>query len=269
MRTRIAISIMGSSPHTRGARSWLPPVPLGRGIIPAYAGCTPWCDRWRTIRRDHPRIRGVHAILYSAQDDYPGSSPHTRGAPCRSSVRSGHGRIIPAYAGCTYPSHRAGCAHTDHPRIRGVHHPLTTVPTIGAGSSPHTRGALDETTGGNSPSRIIPAYAGCTSPSYPHYALTEDHPRIRGVHSGTLPVPPMSLGSSPHTRGALGREVSLMARKRIIPAYAGCTENGATVRSGWTDHPRIRGVHCVMPTLSANCQGSSPHTRGAQECSSP
>ena len=30
----------GSSPHTRGARSWIPARPCSRGIIPAYAGST-------------------------------------------------------------------------------------------------------------------------------------------------------------------------------------------------------------------------------------
>ena len=154
----------GSSPHTRGARfehmhdleadgdhprirgeHWVRgcgrhPV---RGIIPAYAGSTlPATSRLRSTA---------------------GSSPHTRGAPCRKHLDLRKAR--------------------DHPRIRGEHsvraHEVAGVDGIipayagstilrqctrcsKMGSSPHTRGAP----------------CPCTS----RRRTRRDHPRIRGEH---------------------------------------------------------------------------------------
>ena len=114
---------MGSSPHTRGTRSW-----------PRSS------SRWR---RDHPRIRGEHCIhlrylLYTRgiipayagntsqstrhAGRIPGSSPHTRGTPHINSRRHALGG--------------------DHPRIRGEHRRPVLGPLAGRG--------------------IIPAYAGNT-----------------------------------------------------------------------------------------------------------
>ena len=50
----------GSSPHTRGAPSWIRAPVVGRGIIPAYAGSTELHVVGHTEKRDHPRIRGEH-----------------------------------------------------------------------------------------------------------------------------------------------------------------------------------------------------------------
>ena len=153
----------GSSPHTRGARRH------GRdgrglgGIIPAYAGSTTRSGCWPPRLGDHPRIRGehlgavplalplagiipayagsTHAICADKRLNV-GSSPHTRGARCR--------------------SRRSWRRRRDHPRIRGEHrgvdalwhHPAGIIPAYAGsttwsldylelclGSSPHTRGA--------------------------------------------------------------------------------------------------------------------------------
>ena len=196
---------MGSSPHTRGART---------ASTASYV-----------ITRDHPRIRGEHlaaalrhALHHGIIPAYagstpsvstitptcPGSSPHTRGAPSPSSsddgrrwdhprirgehlalhlVLLGHSGIIPAYAGSTSTR--------------------STMMVSKSGSSPHTRGA-----------RVRERLSG---------GRTGDHPRIRGehlaaalrhaLHHGIIPAyagsttsRPMlrsaSPGSSPHTRGA-------------------------------------------------------------------
>ena len=121
---RSSARFMGSSPHTRGART-----------------TTPWTCRGRW---DHPRIRGEHphrrkasmsacgiipayagstAARLALLDPPSGSSPHTRGAPS------------PASATLT--------PRRDHPRIRGEHRK-------GGRVQPGVRG-------------IIPAYAGSTS----------------------------------------------------------------------------------------------------------
>ena len=95
----------GSSPLTRGA-------PTGRtwsssptGIIPAYAGCTPPGHPCPRRAPDHPRLRGVHALINSAHAYGWGSSPLTRGAPNMPPRITMRNRIIPAYAGCTNSRH--------------------------------------------------------------------------------------------------------------------------------------------------------------------
>ena len=138
------------------------------------------------------------------------------------------------------------------------------------GSSPHTRGALDQMIVAELEPRIIPAYAGSTGSS---------SPSIRFVFS----LDPHFAGSSPHTRGALRFRRVVLERVRIIPAYAGSTVRGkiprlsrriipayagstaghATISNRTQDHPRIRGEHHALSHPKAVRGGSSPHTRGA------
>ena len=174
-------------------------------------------------RRDHPRIRGEHSDEGQKGLTGLGSSPHTRGAHFEEELRGVDPGIIPAYAGSTRTRARSPSAPADHPRIRGEHArgPVYRKNTVG--SSPHTRGALEEMPDRHGHCRIIPAYAGSTTLQHHLAQPTPDHPRIRGEH-GDDPVSECpQLGSSPHTRGALlGR---------------GCHAASSS------DHPRIRGEH--------------------------
>ena len=70
-----------------------------------------------------------------------------------------------------------------------------------------------------------------------------DHPRIRGEHKQVAISVNTFEGSSPHTRGALGK----------IPRLSRIS----------VDHPRIRGEHEAEFTGIGGPSGSSPHTRGA------
>ena len=99
-------------------------------------------------------------------------------------------RIIPAYAGSTRMSPIATSGWRDHPRIRGEHLVTCISDAKRAGSSPHTRGALPSKTSACWLARIIPAYAGSTMASYRLDLMTQDHPRIRGEHSGLAWVDP-------------------------------------------------------------------------------
>ena len=74
------MSIGGSSPHTRGARCASSPISTRQRIIPAYAGSTPGRHSPAPTPRDHPRIRGEHALRVGGHLQVVGSSPHTRGA---------------------------------------------------------------------------------------------------------------------------------------------------------------------------------------------
>ena len=175
--------------------------------------------------RDHPRIRGEHLQAAGSLLMAAGSSPHTRGA--RRPILSCRTRfwIIPAYAGSTPGLRCSGAPYPDHPRIRGEHRHKGEKAAFQTGSSPHTRGARRPERVGQMGRRIIPAYAGSTSPGWPPPRLSEDHPRIRGEHFATR-RPRMSMpGSSPHTRGAPAIFSSSIGMIRIIPAYAGSTRS--------------------------------------------
>ena len=173
----------GSSPHTRGARA----------VAPAGS---------RAVR-DHPRIRGEHRRTPDRRVAPCGSSPHTRGAPgcCRGCPS--RRRIIPAYAGSTTAPGSPTTRATDHPRIRGEHSSSFSRSASQPGSSPHTRGALDEAALESCERGIIPAYAGSTISSLRRAVGRGDHPRIRGEHVSWRRTPTAPRGSSPHTRGAL------------------------------------------------------------------
>ena len=217
-----------------------------------------------TLPRDHPRIRGEHRACGRTGISFPGSSPHTRGAPMTMSVRSSWAGIIPAYAGSTW--RRTGRLRRlrDHPRIRGEHILAVAPGTVGHGSSPHTRGALAFSDHVGVGSGIIPAYAGSTVAEQCTHWVRSDHPRIRGEHSIVSGATCTISGSSPHTRGAPTKNTGSTSPSGIIPAYAGSTGLCNLGPEAAPDHPRIRGEHPPGPATYCPWPGSSPHTRGAR-----
>ena len=194
--------MMGSSPHTRGARSRSQPRAFHPRIIPAYAGSTVPTRRQPSGRRDHPRIRGEHGSGNGKAVHQDGSSPHTRGARRRTPLGRHPCGIIPAYAGSTPCGTPILTECRDHPRIRGEHDCSIYFTNFPTGSSPHTRGALSLSGALIGCGRIIPAYAGSTFRLIFSQARSRDHPRIRGEHTAALIGPAIAGGSSPHTRGA-------------------------------------------------------------------
>ena len=236
--------LIGSSPHTRGAHLRRHKGEKAAWIIPAYAGSTRGFLPRPTLPQDHPRIRGEHAALASQAHSIAGSSPHTRGAPRRRQRYRRHSGIIPAYAGSTARRRYPAIPPTDHPRIRGEHPRAPVTMVHGAGSSPHTRGALGLRLRVAIGDRIIPAYAGSTITRAGRLRPPRDHPRIRGEHR-----PDDQVGA--HDAG-------------IIPAYAGSTSSAIISSRVREDHPRIRGEHVIFRDDQASSKGSSPHTRGAQ-----
>ena len=90
------------------------------------------------------------------------------------------------------------------------------------------------------------------------------HPRSRGEHTCCATVVPSLGGSSPLTRGARKCQARRCQFSGLIPAHAGSTA-GYQIRSqSGRAHPRSRGEHFFMATVSGSLLGSSPLTRGAR-----
>ena len=92
----------------------------------------------------------------------------------------------------------------------------------------------------------------------------KDHPRIRGEHRVASIRGWRRGGSSPHTRGARPAVRCYSPASRIIPAYAGSTQDPTEPSQENMDHPRIRGEHGAGLSNRRRSEGSSPHTRGAR-----
>ena len=192
---------LGSPPLAQGPLGLGCDQPVGDGITPAYAGTTP-CRRTRgRSTRDHPRLRGDHALYGTHKGWRLGSPPLTRGPHGRPYIPRPLMRITPAYAGTTDILFPSGRDRKDHPRLRGDHAKYGKGPTAKSGSPPLTRGPRNLTCPNVDIERITPAYAGTTVLVLSHMTRRQDHPRLRGDHSGKLPVSDTSWGSPPLTRG--------------------------------------------------------------------
>ena len=84
-----------------------------------------------------------------------------------------------------------------------------------------------------------------------------------GEHLSTVAVSDATTGSSPHVRGAHGRQRGFGGLRGIIPACAGSTWQGYAIRPICRDHPRMCGEHRVRDVSFRRREGSSPHVRGA------
>ena len=219
----------GSSPLARGLLPALDPLPDWAGIIPARAGFTARRAPSRWPPADHPRSRGVYRI----REHYPwadmGSSPLARGLLADGAQEQARGRIIPARAGFTHRRAGVGQSHQDHPRSRGVYAPLVRAEPKRGGSSPLARGLPVVGPVDGDDDRIIPARAGFTRQPRGRCSGGRDHPRSRGVYSGTRRPMRSTAGSSPLARGLHRRLLPRSAGGGIIPARAGFT--GARSRS--------------------------------------
>ena len=213
----------GSSPLARGLRGQGALHRQERRIIPARAGFTARPGAGHRAHRDHPRSRGVYPASQSMHHMTRGSSPLARGLHFRAESGGAESGIIPARAGFTGRPGRRAQGVRDHPRSRGVYHCRDASRSRAVGSSPLARGLRSTDGPIASLSGIIPARAGFTPASSRRRPARRDHPRSRGVYSGSCSCRAGTQGSSPLARGlrrgrARGRE-----NPRIIPARAGFT----------------------------------------------
>ena len=136
----VDLSSPGSSPLTRG--KLFPRVDLvdTDRLIPAHAGKTrrPVSAGRRVWA--HPRSRGENTVGPCARGCGLGSSPLTRGKPCRSPTRPPSRGLIPAHAGKTDSGNRSWIISRAHPRSRGENVCSVSHHVGCGGSSPLTRG---------------------------------------------------------------------------------------------------------------------------------
>ena len=130
----------GSSPLTRGKRSYGEAGSTWDGLIPAHAGKTASHTPSRARTLAHPRSRGENETPAALNGEREGSSPLTRGKPRRLAQMLGCPRLIPAHAGKTTGRGLRAQQGRAHPRSRGEN--IARQATLGAikGSSPLTRG---------------------------------------------------------------------------------------------------------------------------------
>ena len=177
--------------------------------------------------------------------------------------------IIPACAGSTSVCFLGKFLVGDHPRMCGEHISTVGCHDVKAGSSPHVRGARGLLLPRGIVLGIIPACAGSTSYLAAIFHLPRDHPRMCGEHRNIIACICVSLGSSPHVRGAQKHCRHRRGVPGIIPACAGSTQKVLHKGSEVRDHPRMCGEHRSIVGIGVACQGSSPHVRGALNPATP
>ena len=216
-------SASGSSPLTRGKPSGQRTGWWESGLIPAHAGKT---RNWPVVFGDaqaHPRSRGENVVCFFSPSEVQGSSPLTRGKPRRYNASLHRGGLIPAHAGKTSRSRRAGRSWKAHPRSRGENLRPITADGYRRGSSPLTRGKPGFRVPSRTSQRLIPAHAGKTSSETSTLTALRAHPRSRGENRGDLPCDTLVRGSSPLTRGKRGPREQAQHGRGLIPAHAGKT----------------------------------------------
>ena len=196
-----ATRVPGSSPRGRGKPPGPYPGVPGRRLIPAWAGKTlsGHQDHYQTAA--HPRVGGENDEEADMSGRRSGSSPRGRGKRASRAPRPVEGRLIPAWAGKTTASFSACRPIRAHPRVGGENNATNDSAITTIGSSPRGRGKLGDLREDRLAARLIPAWAGKTSPRrrprHPHTA----HPRVGGEYPHGRKGGAMSGGSSPRGRG--------------------------------------------------------------------
>ena len=220
-------------------------------LIPARAGNTRIRAAGSASRSAHPRSRGEHWKFTMALVPAPGSSPLARGTHFQQGGDFARRRLIPARAGNTAPRPAQAPRGSAHPRSRGEHISSSAVTSPVAGSSPLARGTHVESVGRQPPVRLIPARAGNTANARIQITPSSAHPRSRGEHATVklrYGVPP---GSSPLARGTRFADIFRAALFRLIPARAGNTSGFSYLPCTYPAHPRSRGEHRRLLTLTS------------------
>ena len=131
-----------------------------------------------------------------------------------------------------------------------------------SGSSPLTRGKRTLAGQYGGVVGLIPAHAGKTNLGCNRCARHGAHPRSRGENRREVSETLARSGSSPLTRGKLGRFAVWRFAGRLIPAHAGKTSECSVSVRRCPAHPRSRGENDLVTRFFEGRPGSSPLTRG-------
>ena len=214
---------MGSSPLTRGKRRQERISALAARLIPAHAGKTRRPELYRWPPPAHPRSRGENGEAPIERSGRGGSSPLTRGKRPRRRICRPRKRLIPAHAGKTHAGLTGPREDEAHPRSRGENCTIWMFAQAMIGSSPLTRGKLEDNQAQCLRAGLIPAHAGKTYPCRPPCPRAPAHPRSRGENLSAEYTETDWSGSSPLTRGKLHRLHQSVLFCGLIPAHAGKT----------------------------------------------
>ena len=252
----------GSSPRVRGKRRRRRSAHRHRRLIPARAGKT--LDHALLERGGgaHPRACGENATSPPSEATSIGSSPRVRGKlPCRPERRGSDG-LIPARAGKTGSSSRAGTSSPAHPRACGENGQNWTRRTRPRGSSPRVRGKRGQGIREHHLNRLIPARAGKTPVHSRKAAAHRAHPRACGENIHAAPIERGRAGSSPRVRGKHPIPVDGLNNEGLIPARAGKTRPRTSATRSSGAHPRACGENGRYACGVGGACGSSPRVRG-------
>ena len=133
---------------------------------------------------------------------------------------------------------------------------------MGPGSSPLTRGKRRWFPPGRNTGGLIPAHAGKTASASGRSVSPAAHPRSRGENALAGKAADELVGSSPLTRGKLGKGAPRDPISGLIPAHAGKTLGILDESRAGRAHPRSRGENQILRDGDRLRCGSSPLTRG-------
>ena len=191
-----------------------------------------------------------------------GSSPLTPGKLVRFAPGKVHQGLIPAHAGKTSSFSWLLRRSAAHPRSRRENSRVVMMVPFRGGSSPLTRGKRTVAARRVASTGLIPAHAGKTRSGCQRSKHPPAHPRSRGENKAPRYFMPRRAGSSPLTRGKLGRGRLRRRSRGLIPAHAGKTELYTPITEGPEAHPRSRGENHRRHRAAIEAGGSSPLTRG-------
>ena len=145
----------------------------------------------------------------------------------------------------------------------GEHLAVRSPLRMDSGSSPHVRGALQLPVDFRHIAGIIPACAGSTRRALLISPPRWDHPRMCGEHYQFTRHNLITVGSSPHVRGAHRLYSRNHASHGIIPACAGSTRKRIPVVMYRRDHPRMCGEHSLQQQKKKSTYGIIPACAGS------
>ena len=128
----------------------------------------------------HPRVGGENLVDAAAGSSDAGSSPRGRGKLFHAFDEVPSARLVPAWAGKTFPCFRRVPIRSAHPRVGGENLLKAPPRPDSIGSSPRGRGKPYYMTFYGTGIRLIPAWAGKTMCLTPMTCKTGAHPRVGG-----------------------------------------------------------------------------------------